>query len=359
MGAQSIGQRLGSDQGGSHVDDWARRCVTTFAIVFAAHVLRFVAMPWVDLALWSSHGAMGGWLLVEREPSPMSVAALGVVPLIDGLAIATFVFALVPKLNRSPEEASGEHRLLRAGLWVAVVLAVIQSVGIGLLVRNTSLKTGVDQDPWLVGTTLVLFGTLYALLPFGLERWGLGRGLSAAVLLYCLLKITAALHAIGFELLVERRLYLRNLALLVALIAATIGATRRWLGDTPLLPGDPRLDRIGRGLSIALLALVALNAFARQWLAHWSSVGEIGMQVLSMTIAVGGGLLLSHRQGAKSPDRVPGGQLLALGSFVLFAASTTAVLSSPDLPMPWSECVIATILIYVSWRHARQVAAPA
>ena len=343
------------------MSNWSRRALVTLTLVAVAHALQFVPMPWIDLYEWGARDAFGGLFVVSRDTYPLSVAALGIVPLTSGLGLASLGYAIVPRLRQSLEQPGGETRLLRVGLYVSVPFALLQSTRMAMFVHNMAREeTMNDQKPWLIGSLLWLFAILYSALPLALERWGLGRGLASAALLYCLLQVAAALHAIGFDGLVVQveALPIRNLALGVMLVAATVGATRRWLGDAVLLPGEPRLDRIGRGLALALIALAALQSFGLQRIVDLANLGQLGQHVLSLGVAVGGGFLLADR-AAVTPNRVGGAQLLALGTFLVFTAGATALLAEERVAMPWPAIVVATILLYMSWRGAQASLQPA
>ena len=338
--------------------DWTRRLVVTLGVVAGVHVLQFVPFPGLGADL-RGPSVLGGWLMVSRTSSGFAVAALGIVPLQTAAGFVTLVFALVPKFRQSLDSADGEDRLLRTIWWGTVPFALVQSTAVGLFLHEVSLEHFVVPNPWFAGGTTGLFGVMCGALPFALQRWGLTRGLASIVLLYCLLALTRALHSLVFNWVVgATSVQVFDLGLIAMLVVTTVIAMNKWLGDSPLMTGDPRLDRIGLGLCVAMISLVALNTIGLQWLMRWSSISEFGGQLLSLVVAVGGGLVLAKHSGEAAGQPIAGARLLALGTFVLLSAFATVVLSRGRVPMPWAECVVATILLYTTWRnHQREVPA--
>jgi len=268
--------------------------------------------------------------------------------------LVTLGIEIVPKLRRSLSQPDGEARLMRIGFLISALFALVHSVGIGLFVKSTAEELPMFERNYLVvASTAALFAVLYAALPFALQRWGLGRGLSAYVLLYCLLELVKAFHTIAFDWFVLHTggVHVRDVTLTAIVVAATVAAMRRWLGDAQLLPGDPQLARIGSSFSIAVIILALVNGLLSQLLVRWGSFDEFAFSLFRVATAVGGGLLLARRAGSSGAKPFGANQWLALATYVLFIALATVMFADAQLAMPWAELIIATILLYTTWRE--------
>jgi hypothetical protein len=341
------------------VSEWSRRLLFTIALVICAHLVQFAPMPWLDPTDWGSKVLAGGLLISAREASPIAMGALGFAPAMSGYGLVTIVYSLVPKLRASLTTTRGEARLVLFGLWLSAAFALLQSVGVGIFLHEIAFESPGyigPPNPWLVGSTVALWAVLSAAVPLALMRWGLGWGMSAVVLTYALLSVTGALHENLFDLLVNTSTArVLDFAMIPFVVVCTLGAARRFRGDSPPPEGEPRLGGLARACSVALIAYVGLHQLGLGVLIRSTELSDLGAQVLELTVAVGGGLLLaSGRAVALEVPSIPASKIVALGSFVLLVALVSAVITGPRLAFPWTECVIATLVLHGTWRQAQR-----
>ena len=367
---------MSAEAASAHGDDarWRRLLVTIAAALVAIEVLPRVLLPGVNGEALS---ALGRGMRGTLDVSALSVASLGLSPVLSAFALVELVALVIPALRPRRHTPEGRRALGRVTLVLAIVFAGVQGFFVarwlsGFEHSMRSLGAPIFEGglgaELLVALTLVAGTMALVALAFLIDRYGLGSGF--AILLVAPLA-AEVLPAIA-RVVMRGDVAPLEIVLVIALAAATALGVRRALTwrapiDRAVAADGLRLPTSGvvpiyiaASLMMLCRQVAALASLDARWLQPGDTIGFVVENTL--VVAIGAALSLAFFRGVR--DRLARSRAIVMSLALLVAlvavAGAPALLLRVGLRVDVLGLAFAVALLLdltAEWRARRELGA--
>lgn len=173
-----------------------KRIIFTFMMLVIFRMGNFIPVPGIDTkaikdGIVSSENLFGFYDMISGGAfSNFSIFAMGVTPYINASIIMQLLTEAIPKLSQlSKEGHDGRQKIQNITRYVALVIGVIEGIGIYALLRSNGAINASSIGMWLVVLTISTASVFLVWLGEQITIRGIGNGISLIIMVNILSRI--------------------------------------------------------------------------------------------------------------------------------------------------------------------------
>lgn len=200
--------------------DIRRKILITLALLLVYRIGCFVPIPGLDVAIVQNATSSGSYDLMQMlsmitggSLSQGTIFALGIVPFINSFIIMQLLTLIIPKLEKlSKEGEDGRKKITQYTRYLAILLAIVQGVGIMISWKNSGAIAPVFGDNTTSSVFTMIFIVIILTAGSSLVMWlgeriteyGIGNGTSLLIFIGIVSTLGTSIGTAIFSTIPER-----------------------------------------------------------------------------------------------------------------------------------------------------------
>ncbi|SHK47844.1 protein translocase subunit secY/sec61 alpha [Hathewaya proteolytica DSM 3090] len=173
-----------------------RRMIFTFMMLVIFRMGNFIPVPGINTeaikqSVVSSENLFGFYDMISGGAfSNFSIFAMGVTPYINASIIMQLLTEVLPKLSQlSKEGHDGRQKIQNITRYVALVIGVVEGIGIYALLRSKGAVSASSMSMWIIVLTISTASVFLVWLGEQITTKGIGNGVSLIIMVNILSRI--------------------------------------------------------------------------------------------------------------------------------------------------------------------------